>query len=151
MKYFIYNFTFIPHGLIRTHKWPAPNVSGFIAQLVRASHRYREVTGSNPLEALKFSGFYRCTQLHNWVAFITARIITYLISHPQFNIWNFSYIKRVWFIGVRWCIKTIWSMSRPTMRSPEEFADFWKRWCSCIKLQWRMKKTLQKILNWTHL
>ena len=33
--------------------------SGFIAQLVRASHRYREVTGSNPLEVLTFSGFYK--------------------------------------------------------------------------------------------
>ena len=32
------------------------NVSGFIAQLVRASHRYREVTGSNPVEILNFSG-----------------------------------------------------------------------------------------------
>ena len=29
------------------------NVSGFIAQLVRASHRYREVAGSNPVEVLK--------------------------------------------------------------------------------------------------
>ena len=28
---------------------PAPNISGFIAQLVRASHQYREVTGSNPV------------------------------------------------------------------------------------------------------
>ena len=37
------------------------NVSGFIAQLVRASHRHREVTGSNPVEVLTFSGFY--TQL----------------------------------------------------------------------------------------
>ena len=27
---------------------------GFIAQLVRASHRYREVTGSNPVEILNF-------------------------------------------------------------------------------------------------
>ena len=27
----------------------------FIAQLVRASHRYREVTGSNPVEVLTFS------------------------------------------------------------------------------------------------
>ena len=53
---------FIPHGLIRPHKWPAPNVSGFIAQLVRASHRYREVTGSNHVEVLTFSGLY--TQLH---------------------------------------------------------------------------------------
>ena len=38
-------------------KWPAPKVSGFIAQLVRASTRYREVTGSNPIEVLKISGF----------------------------------------------------------------------------------------------
>ena len=52
---------FIPYGNIGTHKWPAPNVSGFIAQLVRASHRYREVTGSNPIEVLNFSGFF--TQL----------------------------------------------------------------------------------------
>ena len=59
MKYFIYHFTSILHGLIRTHKWPAANVSGFIAQLVRASHRYREVTGSNPVEVLTFSGFYK--------------------------------------------------------------------------------------------
>ena len=36
-------------------------LSGFIAQLVRASHRYREVTGSNPVEVLTLSGFY--TQL----------------------------------------------------------------------------------------
>ena len=26
--------------------------------MVRASHRYREVTGSNPVEDLNFSGFY---------------------------------------------------------------------------------------------
>ena len=38
-------------------KWPASNISGFIAQLVRASHWYREVTGSNPVEVLNFSGF----------------------------------------------------------------------------------------------
>ena len=37
---------------------PASNVNGFIAQLVRASHRYREVTGSNPVEVLTFSGNY---------------------------------------------------------------------------------------------
>ena len=33
-------------------------VSGFIVQLVRLSHRYREVTGWNPVEVLTFSGFY---------------------------------------------------------------------------------------------
>ena len=37
-------------------------LSGFIAHLVRALHRYREVTGSNPVEVLTFSVFY--TQLH---------------------------------------------------------------------------------------
>ena len=53
---------FILHGnMIRTHKWPAPNVSGFIAQLVRVSHWYRKVKDSNPVEVLKFSGFF--TQL----------------------------------------------------------------------------------------
>ena len=41
--------------IIRTHKWPAPNVSSFSAQLVRASHWYREVTGLNPVEVLTFS------------------------------------------------------------------------------------------------
>ena len=28
-------------GLIRTHTWPAPNVSGFIAQMVKASHGFK--------------------------------------------------------------------------------------------------------------
>ena len=55
---YIYHFTSTLHGLIRTHKWPAPNVSSFIAQLVRASHWYCEVTGSNPVEVLTFPGFY---------------------------------------------------------------------------------------------
>ena len=58
MKCFIYIFTFIPHGLIRSHKWPVPNVSGFIAQLVRPSQQYLEVTGSNSFEILNLSGFY---------------------------------------------------------------------------------------------
>ena len=57
---------FIPHGNIRTHKWPAPNVSGFIAQLVWASHRNREVTGSNSVEVLNFSDFYTQLQKLLW-------------------------------------------------------------------------------------
>ena len=56
-SYISFHHWFIPHGNISTHKWPTPNVSGFIAQLVRASHRYREVTGSNPVEVLNFSCF----------------------------------------------------------------------------------------------
>ena len=67
MKHFIYLFTSILHGLIKTHKLPAPNVSGFIAQLVRASHRYREVTGSNPVEVLTFqASIHNCLScVHN--------------------------------------------------------------------------------------
>ena len=67
MKCFIYHFTFIPHGLIWTHKWPAPNVSGFLAELVRASHRCSEVTGSNPVEVLTFQAFiHNCLNcVHN--------------------------------------------------------------------------------------
>ena len=65
---FIYHFTSILHRLIRTHKWPAPNVSGFIAQLVRASHQYREVTGSNPVKSWLLQASVRnclnCVQ--NW-------------------------------------------------------------------------------------
>ena len=57
-----------------------PNVSGFIAQLVRASHRHREVTGSNPVDVLNFffSGFF--TQLHKFA--FTATIIS------SFSIFN---------------------------------------------------------------
>ena len=42
------------HGNIWTHNWPAPNVSGFIAQLVERRTGIREVTGSSPVEVLNF-------------------------------------------------------------------------------------------------
>ena len=61
--------------------WPAPNVSGFIAQLVRASHRYREVTNPVQWSPEFFSVFF--TQLHI-IAFTTARISLHLIPFPQF-------------------------------------------------------------------
>ena len=62
---------FIPHGNIRTHKWPAPNVSGFIAQLVRASHRYCE-------ESLKCS-----------------RLCTFWVSRLNFVWdWNIAHIQK---------------------------------------------------------
>ena len=79
-------YTFLPHGLVRTHKWPAPNVSGFITQLVRVSHGYREVTGSNPIEVLTFSGFY----IRNCISCFHNCEDHSLISHSQFNIWNIS-------------------------------------------------------------
>ena len=40
-----------------TLKLPAPTINGFIAQSVRVSHRHREVTDTNTVEVLKFSGF----------------------------------------------------------------------------------------------
>ena len=80
----------ILHGLIRTHKWPVPEVSGFIAQLVRASHRYREITGSNPVEVLTFLGFY--TQLLKLRSQLRQLIIAYLISNPHINTWNILHI-----------------------------------------------------------
>ena len=66
MIHFIYHFIIdlFPTGTLEpTNDHSAPNISGFIhvAQLVRASHWYREVTGSNPVEVLNFSGFF--TQL----------------------------------------------------------------------------------------
>ena len=84
MKYFTYIFTFIPHALLRTNKWPAPNVSWL--------ERRTGITRSRvqtPLKCWLFAGFY----IRNCInCFITARIIAYLISHVQFNIWNISHL-----------------------------------------------------------
>ena len=49
----------------------------------RASHRYREVTGSSPVEVLNF--FFRLLYAIAKIAIITARIILHLISYPQFT------------------------------------------------------------------
>ena len=52
-SFFIYIYHIhLFHGNIFMNNCPAPNISGFIAQLVRELHRYREVMGSNPLEVL---------------------------------------------------------------------------------------------------
>ena len=45
---------------------------------------------SNPIEVLNFSGFYSYAIAK--IAFTTARIIAYLISHLQCDIWYISYI-----------------------------------------------------------
>ena len=59
MIYFIYQFIVdsILTGTLEPTNDQFPNVSDFIAQLVRPSHRFREVTSSNPVDVLKFSGF----------------------------------------------------------------------------------------------
>ena len=45
----------------------------------------------NPVEILTFSDFYMQLLKLRW-NFITVMITAYLISNPQFNIWNISYI-----------------------------------------------------------
>ena len=75
--------------LVSTVTWPAPNVSGFIAQLVEHRTGNRQVTGSNPVEVLIFfSGFF--TQLHKlrslWRSFLHFHFISAV------HIWFISYI-----------------------------------------------------------
>ena len=60
----------------------APNVSDFIAQLVRALHQYREVMGSNPVESPEF---FRLLYTIALIVFITAMIITYLTEITDNN------------------------------------------------------------------
>ena len=47
-------FMFLWKKWVLTHNWPAPNVNGFIAQLVEHHTGNREVMGSNPVEVLNF-------------------------------------------------------------------------------------------------
>ena len=70
MKCFIYRTADVKSGKLWTHKWSALIVSGFISQLLRASHLYCKVTGSNPVEILTFPGFYI---IYCIIAFITTR------------------------------------------------------------------------------
>ena len=100
MKYLVYNFSFIRHGLIRTHKWSAPTVSGFRTQLVRASQRYREVTGSDPVEVVNFLGFYTRNYIncvHNWEDHsfcedYSSLDFTSAVQFMKYLIYNFSFI-----------------------------------------------------------
>ena len=59
MNYFIYTpHHFTPHGRYELNKLTSLPISGFIAQLVEHSHRYRRGHGFNPVENLIFSGFF---------------------------------------------------------------------------------------------
>ena len=48
---------FTPHGRYELNKLTSLPMCGFIAQLVEQRTGNAEVTGSNPVEALIFSGF----------------------------------------------------------------------------------------------
>ena len=59
MNYFIYTSRhFTPHGIHELNKLTSLPMCGFIAQLVEHRTGIAEVMGSNPVEALIFSGFY---------------------------------------------------------------------------------------------
>ena len=59
MSYFIYtSHHFTPHGRYELNKSTSLLMCGFIAQLVEHRTGIAEVTGSNPAEALSFSGFF---------------------------------------------------------------------------------------------
>ena len=70
------------HGNIWTQNWPAPNVSGFIAQLVE---RRTGIVRSRVQAPLKSWIFFRLLYAIAKIAIITARIILHLISYPQFT------------------------------------------------------------------
>ena len=58
MNYFMYtSHRFTPHGRYELNKLTSLPMCGFIAQLVEQRTGNAEVTGSNPVEALIFSGF----------------------------------------------------------------------------------------------
>ena len=58
MNYFIYTLHFTPHGRYDLNKLTSLPMCGFIAQLVEHRTGIAEVTGSNLVEALIFSGFF---------------------------------------------------------------------------------------------
>ena len=83
MIYFIYIIHLhIFHGNIWAQNWPAPNVSGFIAQLVE---RRTGIARSRVQAPLKSWIFFRLLYAIAKIAIITARIILSLISYPQFT------------------------------------------------------------------
>lgn len=58
-------------------------ICGFVARLVKASHQHCEITGSNPMQVLNFSGFF--SQFAK-IAFITAKVMAlleYIIMSPE--------------------------------------------------------------------
>ena len=65
---------------------PAPNIRGFIAQLVRAPHQYCEVTGSNLVEVLNFlqASLRNCINcIHNWENHTLFHIRALLTDYTQ--------------------------------------------------------------------
>ena len=83
MDYIIYtSHLFTPHGRYGLNELTSLSMCGFIAQLVKHRTGIAEVTGSNPVEALIFSGFLYPIAL---IRKLTAMIILHFHLHPQFR------------------------------------------------------------------
>ena len=83
MNYFIYSsHHFTPHGRYELNKLTSLQMCGFIAQLVEHRISIEKVTGSNPVEALMFSGFF--FPIASTGKF-TAMIILHFRLQPQFK------------------------------------------------------------------
>ena len=83
MNYFIYtSHHFTPHGRYELNLLASLPMCGFIAQLVEHRTGIAEVTGSNPVEALIFSGFFPIA----YIGKFTAMVILYFDLQPQLNI-----------------------------------------------------------------
>ena len=80
--------TYFFHGNIWTHNWPAPNVSGFIAQLVEHRTGIARSRVQTPLKSWIFSGFF--TQFHKLRSLRRSFLHFYFIS--AVHIWFISYI-----------------------------------------------------------
>ena len=100
MIYFIYHKHSFSHGNIRTHNWPSPNVSGFIAQLVEHRTGNRKVTGSNPVEVLNFFQ----ASLRNCIDCVHCDDHFFISFHFHSSIWFISYIINTHFF--HWNIRT---------------------------------------------
>ena len=58
ISYILHIISVTPHGRYELNKLTSLPMCGFIAQLVEYRTGIAEVTGSNPVEALIFSGFF---------------------------------------------------------------------------------------------
>ena len=141
----IWNISYIPShslltGSLESIKWPAPNVSGFVAQLVRASHRCCKVTGSNPVDVLNFSRFYirnyiNCVhncEDHSFLDFTSAvQYMKYFINNFSSPIPVFEILRLVWTIS---CVNKdlIWRAESCLCRF--QFGSYCCRWLQIISM-----------------
>ena len=96
MNYFIYTSHHLtPHGRYELNKLTSLLMCGFIAQLVEQRTGNGEVTGSNPVEALIFSGFFfPIALIGKFTAMITLHfffLVDTVLSRSSFSFFLFGF------------------------------------------------------------